>query len=150
MRIQRFREFLTFPNVCPFFLQRWFHLDPVCSYHRKQPILVVMLVSQFFQLRYSIEGKNDMKAANDFLNKVGNMAEEVAGEVADWGRIYQREIFFIFSKILQICKEVAKVSLLWWVHNKGKQQSRYKKTKKRKNKEEQERNHRKDENYDEQ
>ena len=45
-----------------------------------EPILVVILVSLFFQVRYSIEGKNDLKAANDFLNKVGNMAEEVAGE----------------------------------------------------------------------
>ena len=45
-----------------------------------KPLLIIMLVSLFFQVRYSIEGKNDLQAANDFLNKVGNMAEEVAGE----------------------------------------------------------------------
>ena len=38
----------------------------------------VMLISLFFQVRYSFEGKDDLSAANDFMDKVGNMAQDVA------------------------------------------------------------------------
>ena len=43
-------------------------------------MIPVMLISLFFQVRYSFEGKDDMTTANDFMDKVGRMAEEVADE----------------------------------------------------------------------
>ena len=43
-------------------------------------LVPVMIISLFFEVRYSVQGKDDMTAANEFFEKAGNVAEEVAGE----------------------------------------------------------------------
>ena len=41
-------------------------------------IIPVMLISLFFKVRYSFTGTDDLSSANDFMDKVGHMAEDVA------------------------------------------------------------------------
>ena len=40
-------------------------------------VIPVMLISLLFKVRYSFEGKDDMSCANEFMDKVGNIADEV-------------------------------------------------------------------------
>ena len=40
-------------------------------------IVPVMLIALFFKVRYSFEGTEDLSCANEFMDKVGSMAEEV-------------------------------------------------------------------------
>ena len=40
-----------------------------------------MLISLLFKVRYSFEGKENMSSANEFMNKVSSMAEEVADDI---------------------------------------------------------------------
>ena len=41
-------------------------------------IIPVMLISLFFKVRYSFAGTDDLSSANEFMDKVGHMAEDVA------------------------------------------------------------------------
>ena len=43
-------------------------------------MIPVMIISLFFQVRYSFDGKDDLSVANDFMNKAGDIAENVACE----------------------------------------------------------------------
>ena len=42
-----------------------------------EPVIPVMIIALFFDVRYSFTGKDNLSSANEFMDKVGNMAEEV-------------------------------------------------------------------------
>ena len=44
-----------------------------------EPIIPIMIIALFFDIRYSFTGKDDLSSANKFMDKVGSMAEEVTG-----------------------------------------------------------------------
>lgn len=44
---------------------------------------IIMVISLFFDCRYSFVGKDEMKAANDVAKKVGDLAEDVAEKVKE-------------------------------------------------------------------
>ncbi len=43
-------------------------------------IAILLIVGLFFGLRYSFEGKDDLKEANDFMDTAGRAADKVKGE----------------------------------------------------------------------
>lgn len=46
-------------------------------------LLIVMLISLFFEVRYEIEGKNDLKTVNSAMNKVADTADKLKKEFED-------------------------------------------------------------------
>lgn len=46
-------------------------------------LLVVMLVSLFFECKYSVEGKNDLKTVNNAMNKVAETADKLKKDFAE-------------------------------------------------------------------
>ena len=45
-----------------------------------EPVIPIMLIALFFDVRYQFTGKDDMSGANHFMDKVGSMAEEMSSE----------------------------------------------------------------------
>ena len=46
-------------------------------------LLIVMLISLFFEVRYELEGKNDLKTVNSAMNKVADTADKLKKEFED-------------------------------------------------------------------
>ena len=45
-----------------------------------ETVIPVMLISLFFGVRFSFTGEDDLSSANDFMEKAGDMADEVRNE----------------------------------------------------------------------
>ena len=45
-----------------------------------EPVIPIMIIALFFDVRYSFTGKDDLESANRFMDKVGSMADEVSSE----------------------------------------------------------------------
>ncbi|MBO5521473.1 MAG: hypothetical protein J5973_07365, partial [Eubacterium sp.] len=45
-----------------------------------KPAIIVIIISLFFQVRYSFGGKDQMPKANEFMEKAGDAAEHVKEE----------------------------------------------------------------------
>ena len=45
-----------------------------------ETVIPVMLISLFFGVRFSFTGEDDLSSANNFMEKAGNMADEVKSE----------------------------------------------------------------------
>ena len=45
-----------------------------------ETVILVMLIALFFGIRYSFTGEDDLASANDFMEKAGDMADEVRSE----------------------------------------------------------------------
>ena len=45
-----------------------------------ETVIPVMLIALFFGIRYSFTGEDDLASANDFMEKAGDMADEVKSE----------------------------------------------------------------------
>ena len=43
-------------------------------------MIPVMIISLFFQVRYSFDGKDNLSAANDFMDRAGNIAADAVSE----------------------------------------------------------------------
>ena len=51
-----------------------------------KPLIIVMIIALFFNVRYHFAGRDDLKGANDFMDSAGNMAERVRAEFAAGNR----------------------------------------------------------------
>ena len=45
-----------------------------------ETVIPVMLISLFFGVRFSFTGEDDLSSANNFMEKAGDMADEVRSE----------------------------------------------------------------------
>ena len=45
-----------------------------------EPVIPIMLIALFFNVRYAFTGKDDLSCANKFMDKAGAMADEMSSE----------------------------------------------------------------------